>query len=132
MPVDILSHEFKASPKLFEVFKKHDSCKKICLGSVRSDDIKVETVEEITNHINKGIDIFGDKIVQLAPDCGQRMLPRDVAVQKLKNLWALKKNPEAFLQTGIWPPIILRRLGLGFLTAYDGRKRFNRVFGPEA
>ena len=53
-------------------------------------------------------------------------------VQKLKNLWALKQNPEAFLETGIWPPITLRRLGLGFLTAYDGQKRFNRVFGPDA
>jgi len=52
-------------------------------------------------------------------------------VQKLKNLWPLKKNPEAFLETGIWPPIILRRLGLGFLTAIDGKKRFNRFFGPD-
>ena len=37
-------------------------------------------------HIKKGIDIFGNKITQLAPDCGQKMLPRDAAFQKLKNL----------------------------------------------
>jgi 5-methyltetrahydropteroyltriglutamate--homocysteine methyltransferase len=56
------------------------------LGSVRSDNERVESVGEIMNHIEKGIDVFGDKISQLAPDCGQRMLPRDVAYEKLKNL----------------------------------------------
>jgi 5-methyltetrahydropteroyltriglutamate--homocysteine methyltransferase len=86
MPVDILSHEFKATSKLFDVFKNYNFSKKICLGSVRSDTTKVESIDEIVNHINKGIDIFGEKIVQLAPDCGQRLLPRDVAFQKLKNL----------------------------------------------
>ena len=86
MPADILSHEFKASPKLFDVFKRYNVTKNICLGSVRSDNAKIETVDEIIGHIRKGIDIFGDKIVQIAPDCGQRMLPQDVAFQKLKNL----------------------------------------------
>jgi 5-methyltetrahydropteroyltriglutamate--homocysteine methyltransferase len=86
MPVDILSHEFKASPKLFDVFKQYNITKNICLGSVRSDNSKVESINEIIEHIKKGIDVFGDKISQLAPDCGQRMLPKDVAFQKLKNL----------------------------------------------
>ena len=71
MPADILSHEFKGSPKLFDIFKQYNVTKDICLGSVRSDNAKIETV---------------DKIVQIATDCGQRMLPRDVAFQKLKNL----------------------------------------------
>ncbi|HEY0087797.1 MAG TPA: methionine synthase, partial [Candidatus Lokiarchaeia archaeon] len=86
MPVDIISHEFKASPKLFDSFKQYEVNKDICLGSVRSDNIKIESVDEIINHIKKGINVFGDKINQLAPDCGQRMLPKDVAFQKLKNL----------------------------------------------
>ena len=86
MPADILSHEFKGSPKLFDVLKEYNITKDICLGSVRSDNAKIETVDEIRDHILRGIEIFGDKIVQIAPDCGQRMLPRDVAFQKLKNL----------------------------------------------
>jgi len=86
MPVDILSHEFKASPMLFDAFKQYNITKNICLGSVRSDKTKIETIDEIVTHIKKGIDIFGKKILQLAPDCGQKMLPRDVAFQKLKNL----------------------------------------------
>lgn len=86
MPVDILSHEFKASPKLFDAFAQYDVTKDICLGCVQSDNIRIESVDEIKEHIKKGIDIFNGKITQIAPDCGQRLLPRDLAFQKLKNL----------------------------------------------
>ena len=86
MPVDILSHEFKASPKLFDAFNWVLFDKAFKTRSVRSDNSRVEPVDEIVEHINKGIDVFGDKISQIAPDCGQRMLPRDAALQKLKNL----------------------------------------------
>ncbi|MBN2065556.1 MAG: hypothetical protein JW771_01960 [Candidatus Thermoplasmatota archaeon] len=86
MPVDILSHEFKASPKLFDAFAQYDISKKMCLGAVRSDNARIESVEEIVAHILHGQKIFGDAIVQLAPDCGQRMLPREVAFQKLHYL----------------------------------------------
>ena len=86
MPVDVLSHEFKASPKLFDAFNQYNFSKNICLGSVRSDNTKVESIEEIVTHIKKGIDTFGDKISQLAPDCGLKLMPQEVAFQKLKNL----------------------------------------------
>jgi len=92
MPVDILSHEFKASPHLFDNFKKYDVSKNICLGAVRSDDLRIESVEEIQIHIRKAKKVFEDKIVQLAPDCGQRLLPRDVAFMKLKNLSKAGEN----------------------------------------
>jgi len=86
MPVDILSHEFKASPKLFDAFNDYSISKKICLGVVRSDNAEVETIEKIVEHIQKAREVFGDQVVQLAPDCGQRMLPRNVAFHKLQNL----------------------------------------------
>ena len=86
IPVDILSHEFKAKPKLFDHFKKYDVSKMICLGSVRSDDTRIESVDEIVKHLQRGNDVFDDKIAQVSPDCGLRMLPRDVAFEKLKNL----------------------------------------------
>ncbi len=86
LPVDILSHEFKAKPKLFENFKKYDISKKICLGSVRSDYSRIESIDEIKKHILIGNDIFDGNIVQISPDCGLRMLPRDIAFKKLINL----------------------------------------------
>jgi len=86
LPVDILSHEFKASPKLFDAFKEHSFSQRICLGSVRSDNPNVESVDDIIKHIRKGIDVFGDKISQISPDCGLRLQTREIAFQKLKNL----------------------------------------------
>lgn len=88
MPVDILSHEFKASPHLFNVFQNYSSIKKICVGAVRSDDNRIEPIDEIVDHVKKAFSIFGDNIVQISPDCGQRLLPRDIAFHKLKNLVA--------------------------------------------
>lgn len=32
------------------------------------------------------------------------------------------------LETGIWPPIILRRLGLGFMQYFDGKRRYFKEF----
>ena len=89
LPVDILSHEFKASPHLFSSFAQYSFPQQICLGAVRSDITQVETVEEILTHIQHAYELFGSKIVQIAPDCGQRLLPRHVALEKLTNLvWA--------------------------------------------
>ena len=49
-------------------------------------------------------------------------------VSRLKNLISLTQNPASYLETGVWPPIILKRLGLPWLQPIDGRKRFNRCF----
>ncbi|MBU0497238.1 MAG: hypothetical protein KKC68_04170 [Candidatus Thermoplasmatota archaeon] len=86
LPVDILSHEFKASPQLMTVFSEYSFSQKLCFGSVRSDDPTIESVDDITRHISKGIELFEDKIIHIAPDCGQRLLPRDNALKKLINL----------------------------------------------
>jgi 5-methyltetrahydropteroyltriglutamate--homocysteine methyltransferase len=86
MPVDILSHEFKASPFLFGLFEQYSCSKKMCIGAVRSDDVTVEPVDEIVVHIRKALDVFGENVVQIAPDCGQRMLPREIAFRKLQHL----------------------------------------------
>jgi len=86
MPVDILSLEFKAKPDLIKKFNEYENKKKICLGSVRSDNLKIESVEEITSHINNAYSVFGDKIIQISPDCGQRLLQRNIAYNKLINL----------------------------------------------
>jgi 5-methyltetrahydropteroyltriglutamate--homocysteine methyltransferase len=86
LPVDILSHEFKASPHLFEAFQEYPSTKKMCIGAVRSDDARIEPVEEIVIHIQKAFEVFGDRAIQIAPDCGQRLQPHDIALQKLHHL----------------------------------------------
>ena len=51
--------------------------------------------------------------------------------QRLKNLKNIVKDP-AILESGFWPPIILRRLGLDLYRHIDGRKRFRREFADGA
>jgi HAD superfamily hydrolase (TIGR01549 family) len=48
--------------------------------------------------------------------------------QRLRNLFELWKNPAGLLETGVWPPIIFRRLGLAWLQPLDGWKRYRRIF----
>jgi 5-methyltetrahydropteroyltriglutamate--homocysteine methyltransferase len=86
MPVDVLSHEFKASPHLFDIFREYPCKKQMCIGAVRSDDVAVEPVEDIVTHVRKALTVFDKNVVQIAPDCGQRLLPREVAYQKLTHL----------------------------------------------
>ena len=91
LPVDILSHEFKARPNLFDIFQDYSYPQSLCIGCVRSDDIRIEPVQEITSHIQHALSLFGEKIQYLSPDCGQRSLPRDVAYHKLDNLVQAKE-----------------------------------------
>ncbi len=86
MPVDVLSHEFKAQNGLIDEFKDYSFDKEICLGCIRSDDLRVEDVSEIEKHINKALNVFDDKLTQIAPDCGLRHIPRENAFKKLRNL----------------------------------------------
>lgn len=52
-------------------------------------------------------------------------------IKRLSNLRTLLRDPAAVLETGVWPPVILRRLGLEFLQPLDGRKRYKRVLGGQ-
>ena len=88
LDVDVLSHEFCVRPQLFDVFSEFESSKLMCVGSLRSDSMVVESVESVCSHLNHAVEVFGDRIVQVSPDCGLRMLSLDVATIKLRNLVA--------------------------------------------
>lgn len=49
--------------------------------------------------------------------------------QRWDNLIKLWRNPTAILETGVWQPIIFRRMGLSWLQPLDGYKRYRRLFG---
>jgi FMN phosphatase YigB (HAD superfamily) len=48
--------------------------------------------------------------------------------ERLRNLKNIIKDP-AVLESGVWPPIILRRFGVGFWQGVDGLRRYYREFG---
>lgn len=48
--------------------------------------------------------------------------------ERLRNLKNIAMDP-AVLESGVWPPIILRRFGVGFWRWVDGLRRYYREFG---
>ncbi len=46
---------------------------------------------------------------------------------RIRNLITVIRS-KTLLESGIWPPIILRRLGVGFYRHVDGYRRYQRVF----
>jgi 5-methyltetrahydropteroyltriglutamate--homocysteine methyltransferase len=86
LPVDILDHEFAAHPELLGVVADTDFSQHLGYGCVRSDMNAIETVQEISERIKKGIDCVGQSRLLLDPDCGLRHLPPETAKAKLQNL----------------------------------------------
>ena len=60
--------------------------KKIMLGVLNLDDLKVETPETVAARIRKGLEYMSPDRLIPAPDCGMKYLPREVAFGKLKAL----------------------------------------------
>jgi hypothetical protein len=48
--------------------------------------------------------------------------------ERLRNLINIIKD-SAVLETGVWPPVILRRFGVGHWQSVDGRRRYVKEFG---
>lgn len=91
--VDILDHEFASNKKNLEILEFIE--KKVGFGCINTKLKTVEDVSEIEDLINEGIEILKnndnlknnlkDSII-IDPDCGMRLLPLDVAYNKLKNM----------------------------------------------
>jgi 5-methyltetrahydropteroyltriglutamate--homocysteine methyltransferase len=58
--------------------------KKIMLGCIDLSDMTVETPQKVVERIKKALPYVPKENVILAPDCGMKYLPRDVAFGKMK------------------------------------------------
>ena len=58
--------------------------KKILLGVINLDDMNVETPETVAARIRRALPYAQAKNIIVAPDCGLKYLPRDVADGKMK------------------------------------------------
>ncbi len=94
--VDILYHEFASNKKNLEILETIP--KKIGFGCVNTKSRKVESVDEIKEVINSGLEIlknnpnFNKSKLYIDPDCGMRLLSRDIAYNKLKNMVLAAKS----------------------------------------
>jgi 5-methyltetrahydropteroyltriglutamate--homocysteine methyltransferase len=78
-----------AQPKLDLAILRSLPSKAVMLGVLDLGDASVEPVETIAERIRAGLAVLSpERLVVVAPDCGMKYLPRDVAFGKLKNMAA--------------------------------------------
>ena len=65
--------------------------KKIMVGCIDLNDMMVETPDVVVARIKRALDHVEPENVILAPDCGMKYLPRDVAFGKMKAMVAAAK-----------------------------------------
>jgi len=82
------------------VFKEHEFTKDFALGVVDVHDTEVESVAEIKENIKKGLEVVPPERLTVSPDCGVKLLPREVAYEKMANLTTAAREVEAELDAG--------------------------------
>jgi 5-methyltetrahydropteroyltriglutamate--homocysteine methyltransferase len=65
--------------------------KQIMVGCIDLSDMNVETPEQVAARIRRALPYVAKERVILAPDCGMKYLPREVAVGKLRSMVAAAK-----------------------------------------
>ena len=83
-----------------DVFTADEFTKDLALGVVDVHTTDVESVEQIKENIKKGFEIVPPERLTVSPDCGVKLLPREVAYQKLENMVQAAREVEAELDAG--------------------------------
>ncbi|MDH5019873.1 methionine synthase [Halobacterium rubrum] len=83
-----------------DVFEDPAFTKDLALGVVDAHVAEVESVEEIEANIRKGLEVVPPEQLTVSPDCGVKLLPREVAYGKMANLVEAARNVEADLDSG--------------------------------
>ncbi|MFC7215712.1 methionine synthase [Saliphagus sp. GCM10025334] len=83
-----------------DVFKDPEFTKDLAFGVVDVHDAEVESVEDIERNIEKGLEIVPPEQLVVSPDCGVKLLPREVAYGKMKNMVEAARNVEQRLDDG--------------------------------
>jgi 5-methyltetrahydropteroyltriglutamate--homocysteine methyltransferase len=60
--------------------------KKIMLGVINLDDMAIETPQQVVARVKRALPFIRKEDLILAPDCGMKYLPREVAYGKMKGL----------------------------------------------
>ena len=82
------------------VFEDPEFTADLALGVVDAHVAEVESVEEIEANIRKGLEVVPPEQLTVSPDCGVKLLPREVAYGKMANLVEAARNVEADLDSG--------------------------------
>ncbi|WP_254830694.1 methionine synthase [Haloglomus salinum] len=82
------------------VFQDPEFTKDLALGVVDAHTAEVEPVEVIKENIKKGFEIVPPERLTISPDCGLKLLPRDIAYGKMENMVQAAREVEQELDDG--------------------------------
>ncbi len=100
-PVDEIDVELaNGDYEQIDVFTDPPFTKDLALGVVDVHDTTVESVAEIKDNIMEGLKVVPPDRLTVSPDCGVKLLPREVAFEKMKNLVTAAREIEAELDAG--------------------------------
>ncbi len=83
-----------------DVFTEHEFTKDFAMGVVDAHVAEVESVEQIKANIRKGLEVVPPERLTVSPDCGLKLLPREVAYGKMENMVEAARQIEAELDAG--------------------------------
>jgi 5-methyltetrahydropteroyltriglutamate--homocysteine methyltransferase len=83
-----------------DVFTGTDFTKDLAFGVTDAHIAEVESVEEIKANIRKGLEVVPPEQLTVSPDCGLKLLPREVAYGKMANMVQAAREVEAELDAG--------------------------------
>jgi 5-methyltetrahydropteroyltriglutamate--homocysteine methyltransferase len=83
-----------------DVFTADEFTKDLALGVVDAHVAEVESVAEIKENIKRGFEVVPPQRLTVSPDCGLKLLPREVAYAKMENMVQAAREVEAELDAG--------------------------------
>jgi 5-methyltetrahydropteroyltriglutamate--homocysteine methyltransferase len=83
-----------------DVFKEPEFDLDLALGVTDVHVAEVESVATIKANIQKGLEIVPPERLTVSPDCGVKLLPRDVAYGKMENMVTAAREVERELDAG--------------------------------
>ncbi len=94
--VELANGDYEQVP----VFTDPEFTKDLALGVVDVHSTEVESVERIKRNIKQGFEIVPPERLTVSPDCGVKLLPREVAYQKMENMVTAAREVERELDAG--------------------------------
>ena len=83
-----------------EVFKEPAFTTDFAMGVVDAHTADVESVAEIKDNIRTGLEVVPPERLTVSPDCGVKLLPREIAYRKMENMATAAREVEAELDAG--------------------------------
>ena len=94
--IELSNGDYEQIPVLEEPELEPD----LALGVVDAHTAEVESVEEIKRNIRQGLRVVPPEKLTISPDCGLKLLPRDVAYGKTENMVTAVREVEAEIDSG--------------------------------